>query len=734
MRNMTLALAAASGVLLRAVGADAAPSPKSLVEIADLTDVALSPDGAVAAFRREKASVETNRYDTVWFVVPTDGSSPPRRIADGGEPLRYNWGPPLIEPPVWSPDSRWIYYRAEFDGQVQVWRAARDGSAAEPLTHDAADVESFALSGDGKSLRYTVGASRDDIRRAEDDEYDRGIRIDDKVWVGAGLYRSGYINGRLATQRYTGNGFVTQGLLADQPKRQRIVDLATLAVRDATDAERAGLAGAGEGPRLEADAAAEAISPSPLGHWTAYLTARPDSHDLFTLKTLKAVSAGGAGIPITCPAASCQDVDFASLAWRPGHDEVVFTVTDHARGRAQSLYDWDLAKGRVRLIVQAEGLLNGGRVESGEAPCSIGEQLAVCVEAAANTPPRLTRVDLATGARQLLYDANPSLHDGSARPVSLMTWKDEAGRPFTGQFFAPAANPSGRPAPLFITYYGCPGYVRGGTPGDEWPLATLAADGIAALCINAPFGVPYEATERFDPALSAVRSVIDILARQQVIDRTRVGMGGLSFGTEVTVWVAMKSNLLAAASVSSTLVSQTYYWMMALKGEHQLGVVRKAWGLGSPTETPDRWKLLSPSYNIDKIHTPILMQLPEQEYLETLDYFAPLARSSTPVEMFVYPNESHQKVVPRHKLAVYERNLDWFRFWLQGYVDPDPRKAEQYARWRAERDRAAKAASGAAQVAPPQARGSGRAGGPALDPGLDIGGDEKPKEAAVARS
>ena len=27
-------------------------------------------------------------------------------------------------------------------------------------------------------------------------------------------------------------------------------------------------------------------------------------------------------------------------------------------------------------------------------------------------------------------------------------------------------------------------------------------------------------------------------------------------------------------------------------------------------------------------------------------------------------------------------SVDWFRFWLQGYEDPDPAKAEQYKRWR----------------------------------------------------
>jgi len=27
-------------------------------------------------------------------------------------------------------------------------------------------------------------------------------------------------------------------------------------------------------------------------------------------------------------------------------------------------------------------------------------------------------------------------------------------------------------------------------------------------------------------------------------------------------------------------------------------------------------------------------------------------------------------------------NVDWFCFWLKGEEDPDPAKAEQYARWR----------------------------------------------------
>jgi hypothetical protein len=34
-------------------------------------------------------------------------------------------------------------------------------------------------------------------------------------------------------------------------------------------------------------------------------------------------------------------------------------------------------------------------------------------------------------------------------------------------------------------------------------------------------------------------------------------------------------------------------------------------------------------------------------------------------------------------MASEQGNVDWFRFWLQGYVDTNPIKSAQYARWMA---------------------------------------------------
>ena len=55
------------------------------------------------------------------------------------------------------------------------------------------------------------------------------------------------------------------------------------------------------------------------------------------------------------------------------------------------------------------------------------------------------------------------------------------------------------------------------------------------------------------------------------------------------------------------------------------------------------------------------------------------------MEMFVLPDEPHVKWQPAHRLAMYERVIDWFAFWLQGERDCNAAKDEQYRRWTAMR-------------------------------------------------
>src|SRR3546814_15605419 len=84
----------------------------------------------------------------------------------------------------------------------------------------------------------------------------------------------------------------------------------------------------------------------------------------------------------------------------------------------------------------------------------------------------------------------------------------------------------------------------------------------------------------------------------------------------------------------------------------------KSWRLGSPLETPDRWRQISPAYFSERIKAPLLMQMAEEEYRAALDYYVPMVRAGAAVEMYAFPQAGHWTFLPRQKLASYERDLE----------------------------------------------------------------------------
>ena len=88
------------------------------------------------------------------------------------------------------------------------------------------------------------------------------------------------------------------------------------------------------------------------------------------------------------------------------------------------------------------------------------------------------------------------------------------------------------------------------------------------------------------------------------------------------------------------------------------------------------------SLNADRIETPILENASDTEYLIYLPVYRSLLDLGKPVELYLYPQELHVRNQPLHRYEIYERNLDWFLFWLRDLERPDRQKEDQYRRWR----------------------------------------------------
>jgi dipeptidyl aminopeptidase/acylaminoacyl peptidase len=649
-----------ASAVLAGPAAQAGPSVRQLVEVADIESLSVSPDGRLAAFQVRQASIDRNSYRIDWYVADLE-SGRSVRVADGGSPI-YNDGILESEPAVWSPDSRHLYRRALVDRAIGLWRTAADGSGNWLVAGGDSDVETIEAGKDGRSLVYVTGPSRESIERTEREEYDNGILVDRTVDIHQPLFRGGFVHGRLASQRLVGRWFQRDGLLWRFPRTRHSLDLVNGSEGPSEPQQVAPV------EPLKASVAAAADELTSVSARGDIATVRDDGDVRLEIKRTN-------GTIIRCARPECTAGKMVSLAWRPGRDELLFTRQDPFF--RQTLYAFDPASGRARKIAREDGLLNGGRQPS--RPCAVTPFAAVCVSAGPASPPKLERIDLDSGRRSVLFDPNAELREGPRAIVENLEWKLPDGRTATGILLLPTAKPS--KAPLFLAYYYCPGFLRGGT-GDEFPMGPLADSGFVVACANiVPFKAWGDGVDHYRSAQASIEALVDLLGQRGWIDRTRIGMAGFSAGSEATMWLTENSDLLAAAGVSSPTYEPAAYWAGAFGGKDNPRVIREFMQAGPPDQDPDRWKLIAPALNTARIKTPLLMQLPEQEARYATELYARLGATTTPVELYAFPDEGHLKVQPRHRFAVQRRYLDWFRYWLQGAIDPDPGLAQQYRRW-----------------------------------------------------
>lgn len=190
-----------------------------------------------------------------------------------------------------------------------------------------------------------------------------------------------------------------------------------------------------------------------------------------------------------------------------------------------------------------------------------------------------------------------------------------------------------------------------------------------------------EAQDHLDGVLSAIHT----LDAQGLIDPHRVGIIGFSF----TCWyveneLVKAPDRFAAATIADGAddsYSQYMFWgianpqlrkqMEAINGSQPFGE-----GLG-------KWVTNASAFHLNKVLAPVRIEaIRPGSLLGEWEIYASLRLQHKPVDLIYYPAGQHQLQRPLERLASAQGNVDWFRFWLQGYEDPDPAKSKQYARWK----------------------------------------------------
>jgi dipeptidyl aminopeptidase/acylaminoacyl peptidase len=291
-----------------------------------------------------------------------------------------------------------------------------------------------------------------------------------------------------------------------------------------------------------------------------------------------------------------------------------------------------------------------------------------------------------------LVNVNPEFDNLKLSPSKHLDVSNKYGDHFWGHLVLPKGGKSGTPYPLVITTYrDSGGFLRGGV-GDEYPIQVLAANGFAVLNFEAlgrlrnPKPNDFERTILFwESPLDGMEKAVSKLKDMRLVDPSRVGITGLSHGAELVDYAISHSGLFYAAINSGNVPRDplTFY----LSSDRDRAAVSDLLDLELPLgDSLTKWERVSPALNARSIRTPLLINVADAEYIGDMQLVSTLRELKKPVEMFIYPDEEHLKNQPKHRYEIYERNVDWFNFWLKDKEDPAVAKAEQYIRWRKLRD------------------------------------------------
>ena len=644
-------------------------TPYDLLSLRDPQGVSISADGKHIAFVVGQAIGGTNSYRSGLFVVATEGDHDVRSFGSAGPPHWDDINQWIPEAPQWSHDSKLISYRMRLASgeHWQVWGWDARTGQRELITDVIGDVEKYRWLDDGKALLLEVVSAPSELETAMWAEH--GILMDDDI------------------KPYFSISVLAQKAESQEPKREywvheyetkierratakEIRDSFPLASYDATGSI------AEKRDSLSAKYRIVDANPSPDGKKIAYLYMVDDPvlSSRWGRRLLIRPDEGAKFAEVT------PDSYYVDQYWWSTDGTTLYFTERTGLGRAPRLYSV-VGNDLVPKLVF--------KTDRSEYPSSFssdgrGRHFA-CLWEDNTSPPQIAVIDAASGNLKKLVDLNPEFEFLRQSPAERMEGTNRFGENWYAYLVKPLDYENGRKYPLVVTTYRSGDYFLRGASGDENPIQVYAAKGFVVLDFDVGFLRNLRPGDFEDKLLdwaspvASIESAVQRLADAGLVDPSRVGLAGYSHGVEIGGFAVTHSHLFRAAS-GADIYNPCFY---ALGGEGWRELFTK-WGLAGWTEgrTKANWQEIAVPLNADKVSTAILQTATDTDYLGYMATYRALKDLDKPIELYIYANELHVINQPKHRLEIYERNVDWFLFWLKGEEDPSPAKSDQFARWR----------------------------------------------------
>ena len=657
-------------------------SPEDYFAFKFIADPHISPDGKSVVYVLTVIDQKKNRRDSSIWLIPVDGSAPPRRLSAEGFSSNS---------PRWSPDGKTLAFLS----------ARSSDSAAAPAETPKPQIYLLSMTGGGEGIALTKLKNAVQSYQWSPD----GTRI-------VAVSSSGPLDAVAAADRKSDVRHYTHiqykfndtGWYDDKRRHLWVVNVSGGDARQITDGQDWN----DTDPQWSPDGTRIAFVSDRTGK------AFDDSQntDVWTI-----AAAGG---PLT--KISDHPFDDESPRWSPDGKQILFAgqtarhqfpklyIADASGGAPSQLAvkDLDLIPTELHWPAPGSALFAAG--VKGETQIFRADLATHTFSAVVSGPRGLRSFDVNAATGQMVYLANDFQHpddlyianlDGAGerqlthlnanlwaqlelQPVERLQYKSSDGWPVEGFIVKPFGWQAGKKYPMVLVIHGGPE----GMFGVDWyhEFQVYAAKGWAVLFCNPRGSTGYG--EKFERGeinnwggmdYQDVMAGVDAALQQYPwVDAEKLGVTGGSYGGYLTNWIVSHTKRFKAAV---TLRSVSNF--VSDEGTRDFAYGHEEYFKGILFDDFDQYWGASPLKYARNVRTPTLVLHSDFDFRVPIEqgeqWFRALQHYGVPSELVLFPRENHNLTrtgEPKHLVESLNWQLYWFDRYLNGNASAKPPDAQ----------------------------------------------------------